>query len=99
MGPETTLRHIEAFLKQVMEGDDAPGILRKALEAALAAIMEGEASELTGAEHGERSEDRATHRNGYRERRFDTGLGSTRGSGRRCSGSRAFATGATCRAS
>jgi len=39
-------------------------------------IMNSEASELIGAEHGERRpEDRATHRNGYRPRRWDTRAG------------------------
>jgi transposase-like protein len=37
--------------------------------------MEAEVSELIGAERGERSEDRATHRNGYRPRRWDTRAG------------------------
>jgi putative transposase len=32
-------------------------------------------SELIGAAHGERTEDRATHRNGYRSRRWDTRAG------------------------
>jgi putative transposase len=37
--------------------------------------MEAEISELIGAERGERTEDRATHRNGYRPRRWDTRAG------------------------
>src|SRR5213592_3634002 len=37
--------------------------------------MESEASELIGAQLGERTEDRATHRNGYRPRRWDTRAG------------------------
>ena len=37
--------------------------------------MEVEVSELIGAERGERTEDRATHRNGYRARRWDTRAG------------------------
>ena len=37
--------------------------------------MEVEVSELIGAEHGERTPDRATHRNGYRPRRWDTRAG------------------------
>ncbi len=37
--------------------------------------MEAEVSELIGAEHGERSEERLTHRNGYRPRRWDTRAG------------------------
>src|SRR5213592_1785848 len=37
--------------------------------------MEAEISELVGAQLGERTEDRATHRNGYRPRRWDTRAG------------------------
>jgi hypothetical protein len=38
-------------------------------------LMEVEVCELIGAERGERTEDRATHRNGYRARRWDTRAG------------------------
>jgi putative transposase len=38
-------------------------------------LMEAEVSELVGAKLGERTEDRATHRNGYRPRRWDTRAG------------------------
>jgi len=38
--------------------------------------MEADVAELVGADLGERRpEDRATHRNGYRSRRWDTGAG------------------------
>jgi putative transposase len=37
--------------------------------------MEAEVSELVGAAHGERTDDRATWRNGYRPRRWDTRAG------------------------
>src|SRR5438128_12427017 len=37
--------------------------------------MEAEVSELIGAGRGERSEERLTHRNGYRPRRWDTRAG------------------------
>jgi transposase-like protein len=37
--------------------------------------MEAEVSELIGAERGERSEDRLTHRNGYRSRSWSTRAG------------------------
>ena len=41
------------------------------------AIMEAEVSELTGAAKGERAPDRRlTNRNGYRERRWDTRVGT-----------------------
>ena len=38
-------------------------------------LMEAEVTELIGAERGERTPDRATHRNGYRPRRWDTRAG------------------------
>src|SRR5215218_2170363 len=38
-------------------------------------LLEGEVSELIGAAHGERTDDRATWRNGYRPRRWDTRAG------------------------
>src|SRR5436305_176683 len=38
-------------------------------------MMEAEVSELIGAERGERTPDRATHRNGCRSRRWDTRAG------------------------
>jgi transposase-like protein len=39
-------------------------------------LIEAEVSQLVGAELGERSEDRSTHRNGYRHRRWDTRAGT-----------------------
>jgi putative transposase len=39
-------------------------------------LMEGEVSELIGAELGERTPDRATHRNGYRGREWQTRAGT-----------------------
>ena len=41
------------------------------------AVMEAEVTELTGAARGERNpEARLTHRNGYRDRRWDTRVGT-----------------------
>jgi transposase-like protein len=41
------------------------------------AVMEAEVTELTGVAHGERDpEHRLTHRNGYRDRRWDTRVGT-----------------------
>jgi putative transposase len=51
-------------------------VRRKEAPAMPAELMELEVSELIGAERGERRpQDRATHRNGYRPRRWDTRAG------------------------
>ena len=39
-------------------------------------LMDAEVQSLCGAEHGQRSADRTNHRNGYRDRRWDTRAGS-----------------------
>lgn len=77
MTSEKSLRHVNALVEEVLSGGDVNGLLRKALEAVLAAVMEAEVSEQLGAAHGERSEGRQGHRNGYRERTFQTGLGTS----------------------
>ncbi len=52
-------------------------ILREGVRVLAEAIMEAEVSELTGAAKGERApERRLTNRNGYRERRWDTRVGT-----------------------
>ena len=50
-------------------------VIRESVRAVARELMEVEVSELIGAERGERTEDRATHRNGYRVRRWDTRAG------------------------
>src|SRR5215203_4178619 len=66
---------IEEVVKDVMVREHSD-LLRAAVEAVCAQLMEGEVSELVGAELGERRpDDRATHRNGYRPRRWDTRAG------------------------
>ncbi len=74
---ENNLRHMESFVESVLSAPDSKDLLRKALEAALAALMEGEVSELAQAGYRERTADRVNHRNGYRERRFDSALGTS----------------------
>jgi transposase-like protein len=67
---------IEEVVKQVMVREHGD-VLRAALEAVCAQLMEGEASELIGAELGERRpDDRMTHRNGYRPREWQTRAGT-----------------------
>src|SRR5262245_38678813 len=66
---------IEEVVKQVMVREHGD-VLRAALEAVCGALMESEVSELIGAELGERTPDRATHRNGYRAREWQTRAGT-----------------------
>src|ERR1043165_8879859 len=66
---------IEEVVRKVLL-DEHADVIREAVKAVAAEMMELEASELIGAERGERRpEDRATHRNGYRPRRWDTRAG------------------------
>ena len=63
---------IEEVVRKVLL-DEHADVIREAVKAVAAELMELEVSELIGAERGERRpEDRATHRNGYRQRRWDT---------------------------
>jgi putative transposase len=55
--------------------DEHADLLRESLGWMVEQLMEVEVSELIGAELGERTPDRATHRNGYRGRRWDTRAG------------------------
>ena len=65
---------IEEVVRQVLR-DEHRDVVRESVRAVAQELMESEISELIGARHGERSEDRATHRNGYRPRRWDTRAG------------------------
>jgi len=55
--------------------DEHADLLRESLGWMVGRLMEVEVSGLIGAELGERTPDRATHRNGYRARRWDTRAG------------------------
>src|SRR5689334_3822764 len=66
---------IEEVVRKVLL-DEHADVIREAVKAVVAEMMELEVSELIGAERGERRpDDRATHRNGYRPRRWDTRAG------------------------
>jgi putative transposase len=66
---------VEALRKASADGD--VDILREGVRVLAQAIMEAEVGELTGVPRGERDpEHRLTHRNGYRERRWDTRVGT-----------------------
>ncbi len=64
----------EEVVSYLLEGDGVD-YLRDSLRWMVEQLMEAEVSELIGAERGERTDDRATHRNGYRQRRWDTRAG------------------------
>ena len=66
---------IEQVVRKVLVEDHAD-VIRESVRFVAQQMMEAEVSELVGAELGERRpEDRATHRNGYRARRWDTRAG------------------------
>ena len=50
--------------------------LREGLRMLVQAVMEAEVTSKTGAGLGERSPERLTHRNGYRDRPWDTRVGT-----------------------
>jgi len=66
---------LEILRKMTAEGE--VDILHEGVRLLAQAIMEAEVTELTGVAKGERNpEARLTHRNGYRERRWDTRVGT-----------------------
>src|SRR5436305_5669505 len=66
---------IEEVVRKVLMEDHAD-VVRESVRWVAGQLMESEVAELVGAERGERRpEDRATHRNGYRSRRWDTRAG------------------------
>jgi putative transposase len=66
---------IEEVVRRVLR-EEHGDVIRESVRAVAHEIMEAEVCELIGAERGERRpEDRATHRNGYRPRRWDTRAG------------------------
>jgi transposase-like protein len=54
----------------------SPDLLRAMVQMFAEALMGAEADALCGAPYGQRSEERVNHRNGYRQRRWDTRAGS-----------------------
>jgi transposase-like protein len=66
---------LETVRKAMAEGD--VDFLREGISVLAQAVMEAEVTALTGVAHGERDpERRLTSRNGYRERRWDTRVGT-----------------------
>ena len=71
---ETTRMTAEQVVSFLLEREGAD-FLRESLRWVVQQLMEAEVSELIGAEHGERSAERLTHRNGYRARSWSTRAG------------------------
>jgi transposase-like protein len=72
---EESMALLETLRKMSAEGEI--DVLREGVRLLAQAIMEAEVTELTGLPKGERDpERRLTHRNGYRERRWDTRVGT-----------------------
>lgn len=57
-------------------GGDQGDLLRQAVELVVREVMEAEVEQLTGAGRGERSQGRVTQLNGYRQRAWDTRVGT-----------------------
>ena len=65
------------WLRNHLDGDDGDqDLARSMLQAFAEALMSAEASMQCQAGYGERSEERTNSRNGYRERRWDTRVGT-----------------------
>jgi putative transposase len=71
---ETKRMTVEQVVSYLLE-EEGVDFLRESLSWVVQQLMEAEVSELVGAERGQRSEERLTHRNGYRPRRWDTRAG------------------------
>ena len=71
---EVSLPSLERLRKQLQEAD--PDLLRAMVESVVATLMGADADALCGAAYGERHPERTNRRNGYRERAWDTRLGT-----------------------
>ncbi len=63
-------------LRTLLEKSSDADLLREMISFSAQRLMELEVEGLTGAEHGERSPERITHRNGYRDRPWETRAGT-----------------------
>ena len=71
---EASVPSLEWLRKRLQEAD--PDLLRAMVETVVATLMGAEADGLCGAAYGERHPERTNRRNGYRERAWDTRLGT-----------------------
>ena len=63
-------------LQALLEKSSDTDLLREMIGFAAHRLMELEVENLTGAAHGERTTDRIAHRNGYRDRDWETRAGT-----------------------
>jgi putative transposase len=75
LSPETTMTDERMALIELIEKGGDADLIRDMLAFAAERLMNLEVEALTGAPAGTRSPDRLTHRNGYRERAWDTRAG------------------------
>jgi putative transposase len=68
-------RMTAAQLANKLLSDEHPDVVRESVAWMVAELMEAEVAAQIGAEHGERTPERVTHRNGYRSRGWDTRVG------------------------
>ncbi len=71
---ESTMPGMDVIRKQLVDADG--DLLRELVSGVVQALMSAEVDAVCGAEYGERSPDRTNSRNGYRERRWDTRVGT-----------------------
>lgn len=74
MATNNRMSLLEQLSKYVVEKDK--DFLKEALTLLINALMDAEVTSMIGAEKYERSENRNNHRNGYRQREWDTRLGT-----------------------
>src|SRR5216684_1011372 len=72
----TTMTDDKIALRELLEKSPDATFLREMIGFAAQRLMELDVQGLTGAEHGERSAERPTPRNGYRDRDWETRAGT-----------------------
>jgi transposase-like protein len=72
----TTMTDDRIALRELLEKGSDTTLLREMIGFAAQRLMELETDTLCGAGHGERSESRTNHRNGYRDRDWQTRAGA-----------------------